>query len=171
MLTQHQSQITFVDRVILTFALCTMESVLERTTWELLGLGAKGSPQASGLASGSHRVSTLEGINSSCSQAKTKSDLVKKNEERFGKGSPWFCEVQQEYRTVNRLGPVSSPEKVSGIFILFSFPPKSLLYAYGCEHTCFQQCHSLSFCLVTSQGAFFSVALQAFKHEVLRDMV
>jgi len=35
---------------------------------------------------------------------------------------------------------------VSGIFIFFPFPPKSLLFAYGCECTCFQWCPTLSFC-------------------------
>lgn len=140
-------------------------------SWRSWSWVQRGGPQASVRTSGSHRVSTLEGISSSCLQVKARSDLMKKNEERSRKGSPWFCEVQQEYRTVNRLGRVSSSEKVSGLFIFFSFPPKSLLYAYGCEHTCFQQCCSLSFCLITSQGAFFSVALQAFKHGVLRDMV
>lgn len=44
------------------------------------------------------------------------------------------------------LDPIGSSGSVSSVIRLFPFPPKSLLYAYGCEHTCFGLHHLLSFC-------------------------
>lgn len=74
--------------VLLTFALCSMESGFESTAWEPLQSWSwvqKQSPKGTTWVSSSHSLSTLKGISSPCSYAKTRSDSVKNYEVQQGK--------------------------------------------------------------------------------------